>query len=143
MFNSAVEIHGTTDDLQRGAYILPDGRLLDIPTVKGRTGRHPFVQYIDRPMLNEDAKSRFIRGGAIRYDAEGRYATIGRPPTPPQIDRLRQFMRHRGPSDAMYGTREVQFELLGRGRCDRFEIDPRSEDLALARVTQFFGGENG
>jgi hypothetical protein len=143
MFNSAVENHGTTDDLQRGAYILPDGRLLDIPNVKGRKGRHPFVQYTDRPMSNEEAKSRFIRGGAIRYDAEGRYATIGRPPTPPQIDRLRQFMRHRGPSDAMYGTREVQFELLGPSCCDRFSIDPKSEALALARVTQFFGGEHG
>jgi hypothetical protein len=143
MFDSAVEYHGTTDDLQRGAYILPDGRLLDIPTVKGRTGRHPFVQYIDRPMLNEDAKSRFIRGGAIRYDAEGRYTTIGAPPTPPQIDRLRQFMRHRGPDDAMYGTCEVQFELLGPGCRDSFSIDPTSEALALARVTQFFGGEHG
>ena len=143
MFDSAVEIHGTTDDLERGAYILPDGRLLDIPEVKGRTGRHPFVQYTNRPMSNEEAKSRFIQGGAIRYDLEGRYTTIGAPPTPAQVERLLQFMRHRGPDDAMYGTRNVLFELLGRGGCDRFEVDPRNEDSALARVAEFFGGEKG
>nr|WP_086940522.1 hypothetical protein [Thaumasiovibrio occultus] len=90
---------GTTDWLNRGGYLMPDGQLLDLQRDNRalKQFHQAVTQLLPQAMQTEVAELTIIRmmalTGIIRYEAKGRLH-LATPPTSAQRQRIFQLMKY-------------------------------------------------
>ncbi len=97
-------VFGTTENFNTGAYLLPDGSLLDFTSESGRLSHGDISlsmtdeellqgpgEHIDEPLF---AKRKMLGLGAIRLVPECGGIELSQPPTEVQIEMIRLFFTH-------------------------------------------------
>ena len=107
-FEKAKQYFGTTNDLNECGFILPDGEMLDLSSVKGRRGiPHRNVEAIGVGL------ETFIEHGAIRCDSRYKLINICKKPTKEQINRLTQIIKANDGSVSLdLGNGHVTFDYV-------------------------------
>lgn len=107
-FEKAKQYFGTTNDLNECGFILPNGEMLDLSSVKGRRGiPHRNVEAIGVGL------ETFIEHGAIRCDSRYKLINICKKPTKEQINRLAQIIKANDGSVSLdLGNGHVTFDYV-------------------------------
>ena len=107
-FEKAKQYFGTTNDLNECGFILPNGEMLDLSSVKGRRGiPHRNVEAIGVGL------ETFIEHGAIRCDSRYKLINICKKPTKEQINRLTQIIKANDGSVSLdLGNGHVTFDYV-------------------------------
>lgn len=107
-FEKAKQYFGTTNDLNECGFILPNGEMLDLSSVKGRRGiPHRNVEAIGVGL------EIFIEHGAIRCDSRYKLINICKKPTKEQINRLVEIIKANDGSVSLdLGNGHVTFDYV-------------------------------
>ena len=107
-FEKAKQYFGTTNDLNECGFILPNGEMLDLSSVKGRRGiPHRNVEAIGVGL------EIFIEHGAIRCDSRYKLINICKKPTKEQINRLVEFIKANDGSVSLdLGNGNITFDYV-------------------------------
>lgn len=107
-FEKAKQYFGTTNDLNECGFILPNGEMLDLSSVKGRRGiPHRNVEAIGVGL------ETFIEHGAIRCDSRYKLINICKKPTKEQVNRLTQIIKANDGSVSLdLGNGHVTFDYV-------------------------------
>ena len=107
-FEKAKQYFGTTNDLNECGFILPNGEMLDLSSVKGRRGiPHRNIEAIGVGL------EIFIEHGAIRCDSRYKLINICKKPTKEQINRLTQIIKANDGSVSLdLGNGHVTFDYV-------------------------------
>jgi len=107
-FEKAKQYFGTTNDLNECGFILPNGEMLDLSSVKGRRGiPHRNVEAIGVGL------ETFIEHGAIRCDSRYKLINICKKPTKEQINRLIQIIKENNGSVSLdLGNGHITFDYV-------------------------------
>lgn len=146
LIDEAKKEFGVTTDFSKGAWLLPDGSLLDFKDGSGRQDHSKIQKIFPKELLEQEpehyisekdfVKKKFLEAGAIRLVAEGGGIEISKAPTPQQMEKIDGFIR-------WLQRTEFFLDLSGHGKDFRQMYDNKDDDIerAMRTIGSYFRGE--
>ena len=137
---------GITTDFRRGAWLLPDGTMLDFGGSKGRMDHSDIKNIFPDEIKEQDpeqyipendfVRKKFLEAGAVRLVAEGGGVEITKEPTEAQFSKIEAFFK-------WLPLKEFFIDLSGKGQTLSRSYDNNEEERAKALVVieKYFKGE--
>jgi len=146
LFDQAKKYFGVTTNFSKGAWLLPDGSLLDFGDGQGRLD-HSDIKKIFPDELkeqdpgtyvaeNEFVRKKFLEAGAIRLVGEAGGLEISHEPTTNQYSKIGAFLK-------WYPRTEFYIDLSGKGQPIQKMYDNHEEGRvqALDTIEKYFKGQ--
>ena len=146
LIERAKEHFGVTTDFRKGAWLLPDGSLLDFGDGKGRMDHSDIKKIFPDEVKEQDPekyilendfiRNKFLEAGAIRMVVEGGGVEIAQEPTGAQFSKVAEFFK-------WLSLREFFIDLSGKGQDFSKQYDNTEEERAKALIVidKYFKGE--
>ena len=146
LLDDAKKEFGTTSDFHKGAWLLPDGSLLNFSSGAGRHDHSEIKKIFPPELLEQDpeqyeaedtyVRNKFLEAGAVRLVAEGGGVEASVKPTHAQMEKIIQFLNH-------LKHPEFFLELSGRGQTFRHLYDntPEDRERAFEAITNYYEGK--
>lgn len=145
LFERAKRVFGTTNSFRTGAWLLPDGSVLDLSDTRSRMEHSTISRIFTEDELKQDfnnymeedkfAKKKFMEMGAIRLAPESGSVEMRKEPTSMQLKILPEFLR-KAPFP------EIITELHKGGDRDlkSFQKNEKGIQDAMTNLTRFYKG---
>jgi hypothetical protein len=146
LIDQAVKYFGTTTDFSKGAWLLPDGSLLNFSNGHGRKDHSDIKKIFPENLKEQDPekyvpeneyiRSKFLAAGAIRLVAEGGGVEITQEPTGKQLTKINEFFKWLPRS-------EFFIDLSGKGQPIKkmYENTEDERSKALITIEKYFKGQ--
>jgi hypothetical protein len=137
---------GLTTDFRKGAWLLPDGTMLNFGDEKGRLDHSDIKKIFPDEIKEQDpakyiaenefVRKKFLDTGSIRLVSEGGGVEIAKEPTEAQFSMIEKYFK-------WLSLKEFFIDLSGKGQTLSKSYDNTEEERARALVTieKYFKGE--
>lgn len=146
LIERAKDHFGITTDFRKGAWLLPDGSMLDFSDGNGRMDHSDIKKIFPDEIKEQDpeqyiaekdfVRKKFLEAGAIRLVSEGGGIEIVQEPTEAQFSKIEAFLK-------WLPLKEFFIDLSGKGQPLKRPYDNNEDERAKALVVieKYFKGQ--